>query len=93
MRGVNLSGAVLREAQLSHANLQGANLSVTNLRGADLSRVNLEGARVSEEELAKAHRLRGATLPDGSRYDGRFDLPGDAEFASAESAEGIVLQQ
>jgi uncharacterized protein YjbI with pentapeptide repeats len=79
LSGANLSGANLEGAQLSQANLQGAEFRATNLQGADLHGANLEGARNLEtDELAKAHSLAEATLPDGSRYDGRFNLPGDA---------------
>ena len=28
-------------------------------------------------QLAQASCLKGATMPDGSTYDGRFNLPGD----------------
>lgn len=87
LQEVDLTGANLRKAQLNKANLKGANLSAANLQKADLSEVNMEGARnLKEEELAKAHRLRGAILPDGTRYDGHFDLPGDKELAKEEAA-------
>jgi uncharacterized protein YjbI with pentapeptide repeats len=82
LQGANLAGANLQGARLNHANLRGAEFSLTNLQEADLYKADLAGAyNVSEEELAKAHRLWGATLPDGSLYDGRFNLEGDAEFA------------
>jgi uncharacterized protein YjbI with pentapeptide repeats len=82
LRDVDLTGANLRNAQLGDANLAGANFSAANLQRANLSGANLQGARnLKDEELAKAHRLWGATLPDGSRYDGHFKLPGDEEIA------------
>jgi uncharacterized protein YjbI with pentapeptide repeats len=79
LSGANLSGANLEGAQLSRANLQGVEFRVTHLQGANLRGANLEGARGLEmDELAGAYSLAEATLPDGSRYDGRFNLPGDA---------------
>lgn len=79
LREADLTGANLRGARLDHANLQGANLGAVNLKKADLFGANLTGARnLRDEELAKVQRLHDATLPDGSRYDGRFNLQGDA---------------
>jgi len=90
LQGADLTGANLRKARLCNVNLQGAKLGATNLQKADLSGANLEGARnLREEELAKAHKLWGATMPDGTHYDGRFELPGDAEFALEESEDSI----
>src|SRR5574341_1431678 len=82
LREANLTGANLRAARLDHANLQGADFSATNLKKADLLGADLTAARnLSETELARAHRLWGAALPDGSLYDGRFNLAGDADFS------------
>ena len=77
LRGANLTGA-----DLSMANLEGANFDTVNLTGADLSMANLEGAiNLSNAQLAQTSRLWGATMPDGTLYDGRFALVGDAEYA------------
>jgi hypothetical protein len=92
LRGANLSLADLRWTDLSMSNLEGArlrkadlhraDLSEANLHGAFMTRANLQGARnLTEAQLAQASRLRGATLPDGSPYDGRFNLAGDIEDA------------
>lgn len=78
----DMSMANLRGAKLTRANLQGANLSETTLDGADLFKANLQSARnVTDAQLASAHRLWGAIMPDGSSYDGCYNLPGDLEFA------------
>lgn len=78
----DLSQANLSGASLSRANFQGANMSQTNLAGADLFKANLTEVRnLTEMQLAVAKRLWGAIMPNGETYDGRFNLPGDLEFA------------
>lgn len=64
---MDLRGANLREADLLGANLQGADLTGAN--------------NLSDEQLASTYMLREATMPDCSRYDGRFSLLGDIEDA------------
>jgi uncharacterized protein YjbI with pentapeptide repeats len=82
LRWAILSGADLGGAQLNNANLYRADMSMANLQGANLIKANLQGARnLSEEQLTQVNRLRGATMPDGGLYDGRFNLPGDIECA------------
>jgi len=73
----DLSLADLRRANLNGANLVGARLWMAYLHGADLQRAQLNG-----HELAEAFSLRGAIMPDGTRYDGRFGLAGDVEAAA-----------
>lgn len=65
----NLTGADLREANLSRAYLPEADLTNAKLAGADLSGSDLKGAIVTEKQLAKVKSLKGATMPDGSKYD------------------------
>jgi uncharacterized protein YjbI with pentapeptide repeats len=61
-------GAGLSNADLSGANLSGANLSGAKLSGANLSGANLKGANVTEEQLAECASLKGAIMPDGTKY-------------------------
>ena len=97
LTGTKLRAACLRKADLRNALLENADLSLADLhgarvRGADLTGANLwlaylhstdlRDARVNEEGLVSAFSLRGATMPDGSRYNGRFALPGDLEAAA-----------
>ena len=86
LAGANLRGADLHNAVLQEADLSGADLSQANLQDADLTRVlleavNLDRSQVTEMQLAKAGALADATLPDGSRYDGRYKLSGDLHNA------------
>ena len=70
LRGANLRGANLRWADLSMANLSMANLSNTYLRDANLTLTNLSGAQgASEKRLAECESLKGATLPNGQKYE------------------------
>ena len=75
LRGADLSYTDLRYADLRYADLRGADLSEASLSeaklfGADLSEANLKGAiGVTVEEMKKqAKSLKGATMPDGSKY-------------------------
>ena len=82
LRGADLSMADLQNAKLCRANLSKADLSMANLTNTDLHKANLNRARnVNYEHLAQAQRLRGATMPDGSLYDGRLNLASDIVFA------------
>lgn len=79
----NLEFADLRKAQLSAAKLNRAsmyraNFDQADLTFADLYKANLRGAQnLTERQLAAANQLLGAIMPDGTIYDGRFNLPGD----------------
>lgn len=76
LRRANLSLANLAGCDLTWADLREADLSEANLQGADLARANLDGARnLNDGQLASVARLHGAVLPDGTLYDGRFNLP------------------
>ena len=78
LQGVDLSGANLVETHLNKANLRFALMAGANLKGAFLNQANLQGILdLTEEQLSHAYKLRGTTMPDGSRYDGRFNLDGD----------------
>jgi uncharacterized protein YjbI with pentapeptide repeats len=78
LRGADLTNAALRGTRLSSADLREASLFGADLAGAILHRANLCGAHhLAGSQLAQANKLRGAIMPDGSRYDGRFNLPGD----------------
>jgi uncharacterized protein YjbI with pentapeptide repeats len=81
-RWADLSMADLSGCDLSRVRFQEANLSAANLAGADLYKANLQGARnLTDEQLAQAKRLYGAIMPDGSAYDGCYNLSGDLQFA------------
>ena len=77
-----LQGTNLRGAFLEGANLQEANLVDACLKGANLRNANLQAAiGLLGEQLITALTLRGATMEDGSRYNGRFNLTGDVGLA------------
>jgi len=76
LRGADLAHVNLHEAELGHADLQ-----ETRMEGVNLSGAHLHSAKVTDNQLAIASSLRGATMPDGRRYDGRFNLWGDIRTA------------
>ncbi|HET7011582.1 MAG TPA: pentapeptide repeat-containing protein [Anaerolineales bacterium] len=82
LQGADLSMAKLIGAKLTRANLEGVNFSAADLSGADLFKADMRDARnLSLDQLSKAKRLSFATMPDGTPYDGRFNLPGDLDLA------------
>jgi uncharacterized protein YjbI with pentapeptide repeats len=66
--------ANLLAANMDRACLQGAKLGEADLTAAQLSWANLQDTDLSEQQLANLEQLRGTTMPDGSRYDGRYNL-------------------
>jgi uncharacterized protein YjbI with pentapeptide repeats len=58
-----------RGAGLGHADLSGANLSGADLSSANLESANLKGATVDDEQLDQAKSLKGATMPNGQKYE------------------------
>jgi hypothetical protein len=71
----------LQEVFLYQVDLRGADLKGAVMKGARLSSTHLDGASVTISQLIQVAMLNGTTMPDGSRYDGRFNLPGDVQFA------------
>jgi uncharacterized protein YjbI with pentapeptide repeats len=61
----NLNKADLSGADLRHADLSNAHLSLANLSGADLS----DAWGVTKEQLSEAKSLKGATMPNGQKYE------------------------
>lgn len=79
----------LEGAFLDHANLQDATLSMhavgphfaeANLKDASLSNANLRNSKIRPEQLCKVKSLWRATMPDGSLYDGRYNLQYDIDL-------------
>jgi hypothetical protein len=79
VRGLDLRGADLREANLYQADLRDCDLRNAKLEGADLYEANLHNAQVNASQLAHTLALRHAIMPDGTRYDGRYNLAHDFE--------------
>ncbi len=74
----DLRKARLNSAKLNRASLHRANFSEADLTNADLYKANLRGAQnLTRKQLTSANQLLGAVMPDGTTYDGRFNLPGD----------------
>lgn len=70
----DLRGAHLQDANLYQVNVEDADLRNAILYNADLYDANLKGANVTNEQLMTCKTLRWAIMPDGNRYDGRFNL-------------------
>jgi uncharacterized protein YjbI with pentapeptide repeats len=82
MDSSDLSLANLTGTRLTRADLRGANMNRSVLEQTDLFKANMRDVRnLTPAQLTQAKRLWGAVMPDGSTYDGRYNLPGDIEFA------------
>jgi hypothetical protein len=89
LRGAHLDGANLERADLKGSDLREVDLSVTRLRDADLSDACLTGANltgadltgtaVTEEQLAACKSLKGATMPNGQKYENWLKSKGRGE--------------
>jgi len=77
LSNANLPGAILIDANLSGAWLRGTMLRNAEMYLASCEDADLTNATVSVEQLASLKDLRNVTMPDGSQYDGRYNLPGD----------------
>jgi len=82
LRAADLSGANLQEVDLREVDLRGANFAGADLRRAVLLDANLLEARgLTDLQVVQIYRMRGAQMPDGTRYDGRYRLKGDHAWA------------
>jgi hypothetical protein len=88
----DLTSAACKGTSFKGAHIISETPDKTWMLRADLFDANLEGAKflngleghstLSEHNhLVSLHRLQLAILPDGKRYDGHFNLPGDLEHA------------
>ena len=89
LRHANLQGADLEEAYLRAVRRDPYEDEFEDavLEDANLSETNLKNAEITLEQLTQANSLFGATLPNGSRYDGRFNLSGDIELARSQGID------
>lgn len=81
IQGRELRGSNWEDANLYEADLSGCDLTNAKMLHADLVKANLRDTKISDEQLAATDNLCGATMPDGIRYDGRFVLMGDLNWA------------
>jgi uncharacterized protein YjbI with pentapeptide repeats len=78
LRNTHFSGATIRSTKKELHIFEGANLYRANFEGAIFSVLIDEKLVVDESiELRHAYRLNHATMPNGKRYDGRYNLSGD----------------
>lgn len=82
LEGAQLCRTNLTKAKLNRANLRRADFSETVLTDADMFKADLQNAHnLTHEQLSEVKRLWGAIMPNGTTYDGRYNLAGDLEFA------------
>ncbi len=83
----SLKGADISRGNLEDVYLERADLSQTNMYKARLSNTHLQWSNLmgvkglTDEQFLQVSHLRGAVMPDGSDYDGRYRLKGDLRWA------------
>jgi hypothetical protein len=80
LAGQDMRGSNWRDANLYQANLTGCDLQRVLLDDADLYEANLTGVKIKPEQLKRTKTMRYAIMPDGQKYDGRYNLPHDIEL-------------
>jgi hypothetical protein len=80
-REQDLRGSDWREGNLYEADLTGSDLTNAKLHKTDFVGANLTDVKVTDEQLVTTLALWKATMPDGSRYNGRFNLAHDFAVA------------
>lgn len=91
LRGAKLYASILWYTFAYQTDMRDADLRFALLGQASLIGVNLTGASFGDQDapeqwetaLGSLQRLRGSTLPDGKRYAGQYNLPGDLADAQA----------
>ena len=77
LRDTDFKEARLHRASFRNAWMRGVNLTGANLTASDFTNVH----RFTPRQLMAANKLVGSKMPDGNRYDGRFNRPGDFKLA------------
>lgn len=81
LAGKELRGSNWQSANLYKADLSNCDLTNAVLKNADFVYANLRDAKISEKQLMQTETMYGAIMPDGKKYDGRYNLSGDFAFA------------
>ncbi len=85
MQDGSLKGRFFNGAQLQTANLTKANLS-----NVGFYKCNLTDAKINESQLCRLNDLRYTIMPNGAKYDGRFRLNGDLEWARIKYSIDVI---
>src|SRR5574341_283571 len=87
MQNADLVNTDLDGAYLFKADLRNTSMNNANVRNASFWETNLFNSSLSDIQLRTAFRLRGSILPEGSRYNGRFNLVGDIQDAEEDGTD------
>jgi len=71
--GAYLNWAFLENAYLKEVSFDGTHLEGVNLNNAIFKNVNLKDASIDVSQLSRLKFSQNTIMPDGSKYDGRFD--------------------
>mgnify|MGYP000963431934 CR=1 FL=1 len=88
LRNISLQYANLRKGLLWLSDLEGADFYFAKLTNARLEKSNLKDAKnLTDEQLVSVRNLRKTIMPNGSYYDGRYNLEGDFWLANNEQVD------
>ena len=77
LRKSNFENSSLWQSNLQNSFLQDCSFHNSDMKGVDFSNAN----KLTVEQLINMGELRGSILPDGSLYNGMYQLKGDIEKA------------
>jgi hypothetical protein len=89
LQRTNWTDSDLENAHMTFCDLRGAVFTPrekdateapANMKGVSLYHSDLLGASISFDQFILLYSLWGARMPDGTRYDGRYNLQGDIEI-------------
>lgn len=81
-----LSGADFSNAVLTNSSFRNAILNNAYFINSTCYRVDFTDAIIRFEQLSLCNSLMGATLPDGTKYNGCLNLPGDLEVIDSKTS-------
>ncbi|MCA9887561.1 MAG: pentapeptide repeat-containing protein [Anaerolineae bacterium] len=87
LAGRELRGSNWQSANLYKADLTDSDLTNAVLKNADFVHSNLRNAKVNEKQLMQTETMYGAVMPDGKKYDGRYNLAGDFAYAKRSNVD------
>ena len=103
LSGVSFTDVIFRKANLANAKLNKASIIGCDLSGANFARADLEDLNSNfkhdtnvwqhllDTQFKSAFRLIKAKMPEGNKYDGRYNLKGDLDMINGWNFKEVDL--